>query len=484
MQVLFVVSEAEPLIKSGGLGDVAGYLPLELNKLGIEVKIILPCYSGIPPSFQEKMVLKKEITVPVGWRKMHCSILEMEHQGQFFYLLDNQYYFRRENLYGYHDEAERFVFFSRAVLEALPHLGFNPQILHCHDWQGALTPVFLEAFYRQDPLYRNISTILTIHNLRYQGIFPPQVLEDLLGMGSEYFTPESLEFYGMVNFMKGGIEFSDIVTTVSKSYREEIQHSFFGYNLDSLLRKNQERLYGIVNGIDYQAYDPMKDPEIWVPYRYSLAKKRENKTQLQELVGLPVQGEVPLVAIITRLVEQKGLDLVARVLEEFLGGEDVQMVILGTGEKKYEDYFQEMAQRYPRQLSAHISFDNSLSRKIYAGSDIFLMPSLFEPCGIGQLIALRYGSIPVVRETGGLKDTVQPYNEYTGEGNGFSFTNYNAHDMLYTLQRALRFYQDKKTWDKIVQNAVKSDYSWKTSAREYRELYYKLAHNEDLAEEI
>ncbi len=479
MQILFIVSEAEPLVKSGGLGDVAGYLPRELNKLGVDARIIMPCYAGIPPAFREKMVLKKEITVPVGWRKKYCGILEVEHQGQIFYLLDNQYYFQRENLYDYYDEAERFAFFARAVLEALPHLDFNPRILHCHDWQGALTPVFLEAFYRESPLYRDISTIFTIHNLRYQGIFPYRVLEDILGLGPEYFTMERLESYGMVNYMKGGIVFSDIITTVSKSYREEIQQPYYGCSLDPLLRKYQKRLYGIVNGIDYQAYDPMKDPEIWVPYRYSLNKKKRNKMQLQELLGLPVQGDNPLIAIISRLVEQKGLDLVARVLEEVLARENVQLVILGTGEKKYEDYFREMAQRYPRQVSACISFDNSLSRKIYAGSDMFLMPSLFEPCGIGQLIALRYGSIPIVRETGGLRDTVQPYNEYTGKGNGFSFTNYNAHDLLYTIRRALSFYQDKKAWDNIMLNAVNSDYSWKASALEYQKLYKKLANSKN-----
>lgn len=474
MQVLFVVSEAEPLAKSGGLAEVAGYLPLELKKQGVEARVMLPLHGQVPQFFREKAALRKEIQVPVGWRRQYCGILEMEHQGQVYYLLDNRYYFHREGLYGYYDDAERFAFFSRAALEALPHLGFIPQVLHCHDWQGALVPLFLKAFYGQQELYRDISTVFTIHNLRYQGIFPPQVLGDLLGLGPEFFTGEGLEFYGLVNFMKGGIIFSHIITTVSKNYREEIQYPFYGCQLDPLLRKNRDRLYGIVNGIDYQAYDPMTDPEIFVPYRDSPQGKRKNKEKLQARLGLPVRGGVPLVAIVNRLVEQKGLDLVMRVLEEALGQEEMQLVVLGTGETRYENYFRDMARRFPRQVSACISFDGSLARKIYAGSDIFLMPSLFEPCGIGQLIALRYGSVPLVRETGGLKDTVQPYNEFTGEGNGFSFANYNAHDLLYTLRRALWFYRDQETWARIVGNAVDSDYSWKASAGEYRELYRGL----------
>lgn len=473
MQVLFAASEATPFIKSGGLGDVVGSLPHALRKHNLDVRVIIPKYSDIPENFKQKLIFKKSITVDVGWRKQFCGIEEYVYEDVPFYFIDNEYYFKRPGLYGYYDEAERFTFFCRAILASLPYLDFKPQIIHTHDWQTALLSLFLKAFYQDDPDYNSIKTIFTIHNLKYQGIFPPEVLGDLLGLGGEYFTEDKLEFYGNINFMKAGLIYSDLITTVSPTYAEEIKDPYFGENLDGFLRKKGDKLFGILNGIDYKKYDPLTDLHIFVNYKSSLKKKNENKLQLQELLNLPVRQDVPVIAVISRLVNQKGFDLVEHVLDEILAL-DLQLIVLGTGEQKYENLFRDAAQYYPQKVSANITFDETLAHKIYAGADMFLMPSLFEPCGLSQMIALRYGTIPIVREIGGLKDTVQSYDEFTGEGNGFSFTNYNAHDMLFTINRAVNFYQDQETWTKIVKNAVKSKFSWKKSAQEYIDLYNRL----------
>ncbi len=473
MKVLMVSSEGVPFAKTGGLADVVGSLPRELRNKGVDARVIMPAYGGVLSRYGYKMRRKGEITVPLGWRRQYCGILELEHDGIPFYFLDNDYYFKREELYGYDDEAERFAFFSRAVLEALPYLDFTPHILHCHDWHASLVPVFLKTHYREKPFYQKMRTVLTIHNLHYRGIFGKETIPDLLGLGYEYFSPEGLEFYGKVSYLKGGLLFSDFLTTVSRTYAQEIQTPYYGEGLDGILRMRNERLEGIINGIDYNYYNPMTDKQIFQPYRTSLVKKTANKLKLQEMLRFPEDEKIPLVAFVNRLVEQKGLDLIARVLEEILS-RDAQVVILGTGDQKYELFLQYMAGRYPDKLSVNIMFDDSLARKIYAGSDIFLMPSLFEPCGTAQLIALRYGSIPVVRETGGLKDTVTSYNERTGKGNGFSFTNYNAHDMLYTVNRALDLYGDRKAWTGLIKNAVKKDFSWSRPAAKYGELYKHL----------
>lgn len=474
VKVLFVASEAVPFIKTGGLADVIGSLPKELRKLDIDARVILPKYGDIPEHFKESMVLQERIKVPLGWRNQYCDIEKIEYQGVTVYFIDNEYYFKRPGLYGFEDEAERYAFFCRAVLEALPHLDFTPQILHCHDWQSGMVSVFLKSHYAHNPFYQGMRTVFTIHNLKYQGVFPEVILGDLLDLGYEHFTMESLEFYGGVSFIKGGLVYSDKITTVSKSYTVEIQYPFFGEKLDGLLRKRKDDFYGILNGIDYDIFNPASDPHVFMKYNLNtFEKKLKNKTELQKKLGLPVREDVPLIAIISRLVSQKGLDLVECVLKEILDM-DIQLVVLGTGEEKYENLFKDAAINYPDKVSTHITFNQILANQIYAGSDLFLMPSFFEPCGLGQMISLRYGSLPIVREIGGLRDTVQSFNEVTYEGNGFSFSNYNAHDMLYTIGRAVQFYQDQELWAKIVSNAMTSDNSWNNSAMEYEALYQGL----------
>ena len=475
MTILFVAAEGFPFVKTGGLGDVVGSLPRELKKLGLDVRVILPKYGDIPEHFKASMVHCCNVTVPLGWRQLYGGVQRLDYQGVPFYFIDNEYYFKRSGIYCFADEAERFAYFCRAVLEALPHLDFPPPIIHCHDWHTGMISVFLQAFYKDHPFYKDIRTVFTIHNLEYQGLFPHDILGDVLGLADHYFTLEGIEFYGQVSFIKGGLNFSDLLTTVSESYAQEIQSPYFGARLDGLLRHRNNVLSGILNGIDTEIYNPAGDPLISAPYSWqSLELKQHNKKQLQSSLSLPIREDVPLIGLVSRLVSQKGLDLIDHIWQEILQL-DVQMVVLGTGEPRYEELFRYAAQRYPDKMSANIFFGNQLAHNIYAGSDLFLMPSLYEPCGLGQLIALRYGSLPLVRETGGLKDTVLPYNQYTGEGNGFSFTNYNAQDLLHTLKMAVSLYQRREIWSKLVTNAMQSDFSWYKSAQKYQNLYKRLS---------
>ncbi len=418
------------------------------------------------------MILRTHITVPLGWRRQYCGLMELEHDGLTYYFIDNEYYFKRRGLYGFADDAERFSFFCRAVLEVLPYLGFKPAILHCHDWHTAALPVLLQARYRGKPGYTGLHSMLTIHNIDYQGIFDPAVLEDLLELDkSAYFTADKLEFHGRVNYLKGGIACADAITTVSKTYAREILTSGGGGQLDGILRRRQNDLYGILNGIDYEVYNPEGDNLLYKKYGWrSVERKQANKVKLQASLGLPVNPVLPLIGMVTRLVAVKGLELIAAVLDDLMAL-DLQVVILGMGEEKYESMFRVAAHRYPEKLSANHYFDDSLGHRIYAASDIYLMPSLSEPCGISQLIALRYGSVPVVRETGGLKNTIVDYDEYTGKGNGFSFPHYDARDMLYTINRAISFYHDKEVWIKIMKTSMASDFGWQRSAAEYAALY-------------
>ncbi|WCK52695.1 glycogen synthase GlgA [Aneurinibacillus sp. Ricciae_BoGa-3] len=472
MNVLFVASESVPFIKTGGLADVIGSLPKELNKHGVQARVILPKYGDIPAEWKDRMKLRATCIVWVGWRRQYCGIEEAIVDGVHYYFVDNEYYFKRDGLYGHYDDGERFAFFCRAVLEALPLLGFNPDVLHCHDWHAGMVNVMLKAHYGHLPYYQRIRTVFTIHNLKYQGVFPYEILYDLLGLDDSWFTSDKLEFYGGVSFMKGALAYSDILTTVSETYALEIQTPYFGERLDGLLRARSGSLTGIVNGIDYDVYNPETDPYLIKNYR-DAAGKKENKAALQAQLGLPIQEDVPIISVVSRLVQQKGLDLIAHVLDEILSL-GVQFVVLGTGDFTYEDLFRNVMHRYPDQVSAQILFNEGLARRIYAGSDMFLMPSQFEPCGIGQLISLRYGTLPIVRETGGLKDTVQPYNKYTGEGNGFSFANYNAHEMLGAIERAVDLYRRKPVWNSLIENANLNDNSWNESARRYTQLYQTL----------
>lgn len=478
VKVLMPAAEAVPFIKTGGLADVMGSLPKELRKLGVDVRVMLPKYSDIPGHFKEQFTKVAELVVPVGWRKQYCGVEEFNCDGVPVYFLDNEYYFRRAGLYGYYDDGERFAFFSRAVSDALPYIDFQPDILHCHDWHTAMAIPLLGAHHRQDDFYANIHSVFTIHNLKYQGVFSAEVLRELLNLGPEYFTAETLEFHGAVNYMKGGLVFADAVTTVSPSYASEIQQPLFGEQLDGILSKRQSELHGILNGIDCELYDPATDPSLFVNYTWrSVKRKQRNKRKLQEMLGLPVSDSVLLLAIVSRLVEPKGLDLVTEVLDELLGM-NVQLAVLGTGEEKYESIFRVAAHQRPDQVSANIFFDDTLARRLYAASDIFLMPSLFEPCGIGQLIAMRYGSLPVVRETGGLRDTVRPIHAAASGGCGFSFLNYNARELLEAVERAVALYAQPEVWTKLAQQAMKQDYSWKKSAGVYRDLYQSLLEHE------
>lgn len=472
MKVLFAAAEAHPFVKTGGLADVIGALPKALKGAGVDVRVILPKYKGILENFTSKMEHVAVVDVPVGWRNQYCGIERIVYDGIPVYFVDNEYYFGRDGIYGYMDDGERFAFFNRAVLECLPTIDFQPDVLHCHDWHAAVIPLLLNAHYRHNPFYSSMRTVFTIHNLLYQGVFPYSVLGELLGLDHSYFS--GVEYYGNVNYMKGGIVYSDHVTTVSPTYADEIRTAYYGYGLDGLLASRADSLSGIVNGIDTKSYNPNTDSKIFTRYRTNLAKKAENKLGLQQELGLPVAPYIPMVAMVTRLVDSKGLDLLTRVLDEVLYYDDIQFVLLGTGDESYERWFREAAWRYPTKLSAQILFNDALSRKIYAASDIFLMPSKFEPCGISQLLALRYGSIPVVRETGGLNDTVHAYNEETGEGNGFTFKDYNAHDMMFTLRRAVSFYHKPEHWKKVTKNAFAGDYSWSVSAQQYIDIYEKI----------
>lgn len=475
MKILFVASEAYPFARVGGLSDVAYSLPKALRKLGLDVRVMLPKYGQIPSEYMTKVKHIANFIVPVGWRNQYCGIEYVEFEGIPYYLLDNEYYFKRHQYYGYYDDGERFAYFSRAILESIYYLeDFKPDIIHCNDWHTGIVPVLLKAHYSESDVHRKIKTVFTIHNLKFQGVFPKIVLGDLLSLRDEYYAEDKLKYYDGISFMKGGIIYSDKVTTVSKTYAEEIKTPFYGEGLHGLLEGIGDKLVGIVNGIDYDFYNPETDKDIYINYDInSFEKKRQNKVMLQKDLKLEIGEDIPLIGLVSRLTSQKGIDLILAVLEDILRT-GAQFVVLGTGEKNYEDSFKYFAFKYPSQMAAIIDFSDSMAKKIYASSDMFLMPSLFEPCGISQQVAQRYGSLPIVRETGGLKDTVTPYNEYTGEGNGFSFTNYNAHDMLHVIEYALSIYKDKDRWNSIVRQAMEVDHSWNASAKEYLLLYENL----------
>ena len=475
MKVLYVASEAVPFVKTGGLADVAGSLPKALLKEDVDIRVIMPKYGAIGKEYIDSMEHVYDGELEVAWRSKYIGLDKLVLENVTYYFVDNQEYFNREGFYGYDDDAERFSFFSRAVLNLLPAMDFWPDVIHTNDWHAGLVNVFLKLEHMEDERYQNIKTLYTIHNLKYQGVFPKDIMPDVLGLDWKYFNNGDLEFYDAVNFMKGGIIYADYISTVSRTYAQEIQYDYFGENLDGLLRSRRDSLYGIVNGIDYNIYNPATDKNLFETYDVdSRDRKADNKTELQNFLGLPMSRRTPMVALISRLVEAKGLDLIVRMMDEILQHENIQLVILGTGDKEYEEWFKGLEWRFPTKVKANIRFSNELAQRIYAAADIFLMPSNYEPCGIGQLIAMRYGAIPVVRETGGLKDTVQQYDKYTNEGNGFVFCDYNAHEMMYALKRALSAYENFEEWQHIVENAMNTDYSWKNSAKEYKALYNRL----------
>ena len=473
MKVLFVASEAQPFMASGGLADVAGALSQALRRRLIGCRVVMPMYDTIAQELKDKMTFVTSISVPVAWRRQYCGIFQAKHNGVIYYLIDNQYYFKRDSIYGHYDDAERFTFFARAALEILPHIGFKPDIIHCNDWQTALTPVFYKTMYCQDPWYQGIKTVFTIHNIQYQGTYGMDIIGDVVGLKPE--DAGILEYDGDANFMKGGIECADWVTTVSPSYAQEILDPWYSHGLDPILRERQWKLSGILNGIATDTNDPETDPNLALNFNVQNAKagKAANKAALQETMGLPQKADVPLIGIVTRLVSHKGLDLIKGVFDEFLASTEVQVVVLGSGDWQYENYFRELADRYGDKLAVRIGFVPSLAKKIYGGADLFLMPSKSEPCGLAQMIALRYGTIPIVRETGGLRDSITDSGD--GQGNGFTFKTYNAHDMLDALRRAVdTYYNAKDYWDTLVIRALESDFSWGKSAGEYIKLYKQL----------
>ena len=476
MKILFAASECVPFIKTGGLADVVGALSPVLKAQGADVRVILPLYAAIPEQYTSQMKLECEFEVELCWRRQYCGIKSLEYQGVTFYFVDNQYYFGRSYIYGLGgDEYERFGFFDRAVIDALVHLDFKPDVIHCHDWQTGMIPALLKIQYAQFPFYQDMKTVYTIHNLQYQGVFPIKAVQDTLGLGDSLFTSDKLECYGCANYMKAGLVYADELTTVSPSYADEIQTAFYGERLDGLLRARKDQLVGILNGIDVNDYDPSKDPQIYENYDpYHLGGKETCKAELQKELGLTVDPTVPLVGIISRLSNQKGFDLIECVIRELMAT-GIQLVVLGMGEAKYTNLFSWAESEYPGRLAARFAMNHQLAHRIYAGSDMFLMPSQFEPCGLSQMIAMRYGSVPIARETGGLRDTVLSYNKFTDEGNGFTFFNYNAHDMLHTVRRAVHYYQNnREVWYRLIVRGMTGDYSWYSSAGKYLALYEEL----------
>lgn len=475
--VLFVSSEAVPFIKTGGLADVAGSLPKYFDKEHYDVRVMLPKYLCIPEKWRSQMRYVTHFYMDLAWRSQYVGVLEMEYAGVHYYFIDNEFYFAGPKPYGYiHEDIEKFAFFSKATLSAMPLLGFKPDIVHCHDWQTGLVPVYMKERFHDGEFFRDMKSIMTIHNLKFQGIWDLKKVKDITGLPPYFFTSDKLEAYGDANYLKGGIVYADAVTTVSDSYAEEIKTPFYGEHLDGLMRARSNCLTGIVNGIDYEEFNPATDTRIVSNYNQKTFRKEKpkNKKALQQELGLEVNDKKFMIGIVSRLTDQKGLDLIAYMMDQICT-EDVQLVILGTGESQYENMFRHFAWKYPDRVSANIYYSEDMSHKIYASCDAFLMPSLFEPCGLSQLMSLRYGTVPIVRETGGLKDTVEPYNEYESTGTGFSFANYNAHEMMNTINYAKHvFYNNKREWNKIVDRGMLKDFSWTSSAKKYQKLYDNL----------
>lgn len=475
--VLFVSSEAVPFIKTGGLADVAGSLPKYFDKEHYDVRVMLPKYLCIPEKWRSQMKYVTHFYMDLAWRSQYVGVLEMEYAGVHYYFIDNEFYFAGPKPYGYiHEDIEKFAFFSKAALSAMPLLGFKPDIVHCHDWQTGLVPVYMKERFHDGEFFRDMKSIMTIHNLKFQGIWDLKKVKDITGLPPYFFTSDKLEAYGDANYLKGGIVYADAVTTVSDSYAEEIKTPFYGEHLDGLMRARSNCLTGIVNGIDYEEFNPATDTRIVSNYNQKTFRKEKpkNKKALQQELGLEVNDKKFMIGIVSRLTDQKGLDLIAYMMDQICA-EDVQLVILGTGESQYENMFRHFAWKYPDRVSANIYYSEDMSHKIYASCDAFLMPSLFEPCGLSQLMSLRYGTVPIVRETGGLKDTVEPYNEYESTGTGFSFANYNAHEMMNTINYAKHvFYNNKREWNKIVDCGMLKDFSWASSAKKYQKLYDNL----------
>ncbi|MEE1388096.1 MAG: glycogen synthase GlgA [Collinsella sp.] len=476
MQIVFASAECAPFVKTGGLGDVAGSLPAALVRAGAEVIVMVPKYATIKDEYKAQMEHFSDFYVSLGWRNEYCGLEKLEHDGVTYMFIDNERYFARDYPYGFFDDGERFAFFSKAITESLQHLpaGFECDILHCNDWQTALAPVFLREFYQGLPLYDRVKTVFSIHNVAFQGQFSDTVMEDILGVAHIPAAASQLRCDACsINYMLGALRYADAITTVSPTYANEIQTPEFGEGLDGVLRERSYALQGILNGIDVAGFDPATDKRIAANYTVDdRGGKAVCKAKLQEELGLEVRDDRPLMVMVTRLTRQKGMDLVMYALDRILAG-GVQVAVLGTGDRDYEDGLRYFQDKYPGTMAARIEFDPALSQRMYAAADMFLMPSKFEPCGLSQIIAMRYGTLPIVRETGGLKDTVQPYNEFTGEGTGFSFTNFNGDEMGDAVFRAARlFWDNRDAWNQLVTQAMSQDFSWTRSADKYLDLYF------------
>ncbi|MCD8315515.1 MAG: glycogen synthase GlgA [Firmicutes bacterium] len=474
MKILYAGSEALPFAASGGLGDVLGSLPPAIKEKypDADVRVVMPLYGSISDEYRSMMKRECETTVRLAWRTQYCGILSCEYKGAKFYFIDNEYYFKRTSLYGSFDDGERFAFFGRAILDLMHRVDFFPDVLHCNDWQTASAVLYLRTLYGGDGRYRAVKTVYTIHNIEYRGVYGTEILGDVFGLGTN--VRGVVEYDGDINLTKSAIVCADAVTTVSPHYAEEIKTEFYSHGLYHVLRLYGDKLSGIINGIDYDYYNPETDDALIANYSArAYSGKHECKAELQRMMGLDENPDAPIVAMISRLVKHKGVDLVERVIEEYLG-DNVQFVVLGTGDYAYEEFFTNLAHRYPTKVAVSLQFNKTLSKKIYAGADMFLMPSQSEPCGLSQMIASRYGAVAIVRETGGLSDSITPYNEFTNEGNGFTFANYNAHDMLYTMRYATEVYRDKKRWTSLMRRAMKTDFSWGASAEKYMSLYEGL----------
>lgn len=472
MNVLFAAAEAVPFVKTGGLADVMGALPQAVQEEGVNAALVIPKYSKIPDIYKDKMVHVYDGILDLAWRQQFFGVEKLDLDGLTVYFIDNMQYFNRENLYGYDDDVERFAFFCKAVLAMLPHIDFKPDIIHHNDWHTGMVGCYLRESFKHDDFYKDMQLVYTVHNLKYQGKFPKYIMSDVLGMPDYLFDNGTLECDGCVNFMKAGLVYADAVTTVSPSYAEEITFPYFGEKLDGYIRQIQNKVTGILNGLDVKTFNPATDNYLEAKYNTSdvFEKKYLDKEALQARLGLPVDRNIPVLAMVTRLVEDKGMDLLICILEELLR-ENVQVVIVGTGDPAYEQALRWYEEKRPTKMSVNIMFSEEMAHKVYGGADFFVMPSRFEACGLSQLIALRYGTIPIVREVGGLKDTITYFDKYTGKGNGLSFANFNAHELLYTIKTGISLYENPNLWKKLVLNAMEADFSWKQSAKAYKDLY-------------
>lgn len=477
-KILFVSSEAVPYIKTGGLADVVGSLPKYFDRNEYDVRVMLPKYACMDAAFLPNLRFVCHFYVNLNWRKQYVGILESEYRGIHYYFVDNEFYFAGSSPYNnIYEDVEKFAYFSKAVLASLPYIDFAPDVIHCHDWQTGLVPVYLHTAFGDDNFYAGIKTVFSIHNLKFQGRWRIREVIDITGLPEQIFNDKELESYGEANYLKGGVVYADAVTTVSPSYANEITTQEGGEGLHGLMNARRNVLHGILNGIDYDEFNPQTDPYIESNFssKSVLSGKKANKAALQKELGLPVRESAFVIGIVSRLTEQKGFDLVSYIMDDLVSRLDVQIVILGTGESKFENVFHHFHSQYPDKVSAYIGYSEEKAHKIYASADAFLMPSLFEPCGLSQMMSMRYGTIPIVRETGGLKDTVQAYNEYENTGTGFSFCNFNADDMKYVIEYAYHVFRDeRKAWEDMMQRAMAQDFSWNKSAGEYEKLYDSL----------